>query len=73
LHELVVAGTRYATRAEITSTRQLVQPGKVEPIVGARFRLKHLDEAPRRARELVLPAGELSLSPMSQRAARVWV
>lgn len=49
LEELVVAGTRYATRAEIARTMELVRLGKVEPIVGARFPLERLEDALRRA------------------------
>jgi propanol-preferring alcohol dehydrogenase len=51
LEELVVAGTRYATRAEIARTMELVRLGKVEPIVGARFPLERLEDALRRAHD----------------------
>jgi alcohol dehydrogenase, propanol-preferring len=43
--ELVVAGTRYATRAEIARTMELVRLGKVEPIVGTTLPLEQLNEA----------------------------
>jgi propanol-preferring alcohol dehydrogenase len=49
--ELVVAGTRYATRAEIAQAMELVRLGKVRPIVGARLPLEELNEALRRARD----------------------
>jgi propanol-preferring alcohol dehydrogenase len=45
LEELVVTGTRYATRAEIAQTMELVRLGRVEPIVGARLPLEQLNEA----------------------------
>jgi D-arabinose 1-dehydrogenase-like Zn-dependent alcohol dehydrogenase len=45
LEELVVTGTRYATRAEIAQTMELVRLGRVEPVVGARLPLEQLDEA----------------------------
>lgn len=51
LEELVVAGTRYASRAEISRTMELVRLGKVEPIVGARFPLERLEDALGRARD----------------------
>jgi alcohol dehydrogenase, propanol-preferring len=51
LEELVVAGTRYATRAEIARTMELVRLGKVAPVVGARFPLERLEDALRRARD----------------------
>jgi propanol-preferring alcohol dehydrogenase len=51
LEELVVAGTRYATRAEIARTMELVRQGKVEPIIGARFPLERLEDALRRAHD----------------------
>ncbi|MBO0873774.1 MAG: alcohol dehydrogenase catalytic domain-containing protein [Pseudonocardia sp.] len=50
MDELVVAGTRYATRAEIAATMELVRLGKVIPIVGARYPLGRLEDALRRAR-----------------------
>lgn len=45
LGELVVAGTRYATRAEISQTMDLVRRGRVVPIVGATYPLESLNEA----------------------------
>ncbi|MEU0600362.1 alcohol dehydrogenase catalytic domain-containing protein [Streptomyces sp. NPDC006393] len=51
LEELVVTGTRYATRAEIARTMELVRLGRVEPIVGARFPFERLEDALRRARD----------------------
>jgi propanol-preferring alcohol dehydrogenase len=45
LEELVVAGTRYATRAEINHTMELVRLDRVQPIVGASFPLERLNEA----------------------------
>jgi D-arabinose 1-dehydrogenase-like Zn-dependent alcohol dehydrogenase len=50
LEELVVAGTRYATRTEIAQTMELVRLGKVAPIIGARAPLEDLDEALGRAK-----------------------
>lgn len=47
--KLVVVGTRYATRAEITATMELVRLDEVQPIVGARFPLEHLEDVLRRA------------------------
>lgn len=45
LEELVVTGTRYATRAEISQTMELVQLGKITPIIGARVALEDLNHA----------------------------
>lgn len=45
MDELAVVGTRYATRAEIAQTMELVRLGKVKPIVGATLPLEQLDEA----------------------------
>jgi D-arabinose 1-dehydrogenase-like Zn-dependent alcohol dehydrogenase len=45
LEELVVTGTRYATRAEIDQTMELVRLGRVRPIVGAHMPLEQLNEA----------------------------
>jgi D-arabinose 1-dehydrogenase-like Zn-dependent alcohol dehydrogenase len=42
LDEIVVTGSRYATRAEIARTLDLVAQRRVEPVIGARF---NLDEA----------------------------
>ncbi|GAC1363344.1 MAG: zinc-binding dehydrogenase [Ktedonobacteraceae bacterium] len=43
--EITVMGTRYATRAEIASSLQLVHDGKVKPIIGATFPLAQAEEA----------------------------
>jgi D-arabinose 1-dehydrogenase-like Zn-dependent alcohol dehydrogenase len=54
LDELVVAGTRYATRAEIAQTMELVRLGRVVPVVGATYPLEQLNDALAAARnELV--------------------
>ena len=45
MEELIVAGTRYASRAEIARTMQLVRLGRVTPIVGARLPLEELNDA----------------------------
>jgi D-arabinose 1-dehydrogenase-like Zn-dependent alcohol dehydrogenase len=45
LEELVVAGTRYATRAEIAKTMELVQRGRVVPVIGATYPLEQLNAA----------------------------
>jgi D-arabinose 1-dehydrogenase-like Zn-dependent alcohol dehydrogenase len=45
LDELIVAGTRYATRAEIAQTMELVRLGRVQPIVGATLPLERLNDA----------------------------
>jgi D-arabinose 1-dehydrogenase-like Zn-dependent alcohol dehydrogenase len=45
LDEIVVTGSRYATRAEISRTLQLVAQHRVEPVVGARFDLGDTPEA----------------------------
>jgi D-arabinose 1-dehydrogenase-like Zn-dependent alcohol dehydrogenase len=45
MDERVVTGTRYATRAEIAQTMELVMLGRVEPVVGARLPLEQLNEA----------------------------
>jgi propanol-preferring alcohol dehydrogenase len=45
LEELVVTGTRYATRAEINQTMELVRLGHVQPIVGASMPLEELNDA----------------------------
>jgi alcohol dehydrogenase, propanol-preferring len=45
MDELVVAGTRYATRAEIAQTMELVRLGRVKLIVGATLPLEQLNEA----------------------------
>jgi D-arabinose 1-dehydrogenase-like Zn-dependent alcohol dehydrogenase len=43
--ELTVTGSRYATRAEIAATLDLVALGAVEPVIGASFPLEQLNEA----------------------------
>lgn len=43
--EVVVTGTRYATRAEIAATLDLVAQGRVEPVIGATFPLSELNDA----------------------------
>jgi len=43
--EMVVTGTRYATRAEIAKSLELVRQGRVRPLIGARFRLSQLESA----------------------------
>lgn len=43
--EITVMGTRYATRAEIASSLQLVRDGKVKPIIGASFPLSQAEDA----------------------------
>jgi D-arabinose 1-dehydrogenase-like Zn-dependent alcohol dehydrogenase len=45
LDEIVVTGSRYATRAEIARTLQLVAQRRVEPVIGARFDLDDTSEA----------------------------
>lgn len=45
MDELVVAGTRYATRAEIADTMELVRLGRVQTIVGSTFPLEDINEA----------------------------
>ena len=45
LGELVVTGNRYATRAEIAASLELVRTGRVEPVIGAVFPLVELDSA----------------------------
>jgi NADPH2:quinone reductase len=49
LEELVLTGTRYATRAEINQTMELVRLGHVQPIVGASMPLEQLNDALDRA------------------------
>ncbi len=43
--EVVVTGTRYATRAEIARSLELVRQGRVELVVGATFPLAQLNDA----------------------------
>ena len=45
LDEVVVTGSRYATRSEIALTLDLVAQGRVEAVVGARFHLEDVAEA----------------------------
>jgi propanol-preferring alcohol dehydrogenase len=45
LDEIVVTGSRYATRAEIARTLDLVAQRRVEPVIGARFSLEDTAEA----------------------------
>lgn len=49
--ELVVAGTRYASRAEIARTMELVRLGAVSPVVGAHLPLEQLNDALELARQ----------------------
>lgn len=43
--EITIMGTRYATRAEIARSLELVRDGKVRPIIGASFPLAQAEEA----------------------------
>lgn len=43
--EISLLGTRYATRAEIARSLELVRDGKVKPIIGASFPLERAEEA----------------------------
>jgi alcohol dehydrogenase, propanol-preferring len=43
--EVVVTGSRYATRAEIAQTLELVAQGRVTPVIGARYPLERTAEA----------------------------
>ncbi len=45
LDEVVVTGSRYATRADIAAALDLVAQGRVEPVIGARFPLSQVAEA----------------------------
>jgi D-arabinose 1-dehydrogenase-like Zn-dependent alcohol dehydrogenase len=45
LGELVVTGNRYATRAEIAASLELVRMGRVEPVIGLVLPLVELDRA----------------------------
>lgn len=45
LDEVVVTGTRYASRAEIAQSLDLVAQRRVEPVIGARFGLEDVAEA----------------------------
>jgi propanol-preferring alcohol dehydrogenase len=51
LDEVVLTGSRYATRAEIAATLDLVAQGRVAPVVGARFKLEDTAEAYRAMQE----------------------
>ncbi len=43
--ELSILGTRYATRAEIARSLELVRDGKVKPVIGASFPLEQAEAA----------------------------
>jgi D-arabinose 1-dehydrogenase-like Zn-dependent alcohol dehydrogenase len=43
--EISILGTRYATRAEIARSLELVRDGKVKPVIGASFPLEQTEEA----------------------------
>jgi propanol-preferring alcohol dehydrogenase len=43
--EISIVGTRYATRAEIARSLELVRDGKVRPVIGASFPLERAEEA----------------------------
>jgi len=45
LDEIVVTGSRYASRAEISRTLELVAEGRIEPVIGARYGLEQTAEA----------------------------
>lgn len=45
LGELVITGNRYATRAEIAASLELVRTGRVEPVIGLVLPLVELDSA----------------------------
>ena len=45
LSEVVVTGNRYATRAEIAASLELVRTGRVEPVIGQVFPLLELESA----------------------------
>ena len=45
LDEVVVTGSRYATRADIAAALDLVAQGRVEPVIGARYPLAEVAEA----------------------------
>ena len=45
IDEVIVTGSRYATRAEIALTLDLVAQRRVEPVIGARFALDDAPEA----------------------------
>ena len=43
--EIVLTGNRYATRAEIAASLELVRLGRVAPVVGRTYPLEALEEA----------------------------
>jgi propanol-preferring alcohol dehydrogenase len=43
--ETVVTGSRYATRAEIAASLDLIADGRVRPVIGARYPLERANEA----------------------------
>ena len=43
--EITITGTRYATRAEIAHSLELVRDGSVKPIIGASFSLEQAEDA----------------------------
>lgn len=43
--EITIMGTRYATRAEIAHSLELVRDGQVKPVIGATFALSSAEEA----------------------------
>jgi D-arabinose 1-dehydrogenase-like Zn-dependent alcohol dehydrogenase len=43
--EIVVTGSRYATRAEIKASLELIAAGRIRPVIGARFPLERANEA----------------------------
>ena len=45
LNEIVVTGSRYASRREIGATLELVGSGQVRPVIGARFPLREVAKA----------------------------
>lgn len=45
LGELVITGNRYATRAEIAASLELVRTGRVEPVIGSVLPLAELESA----------------------------
>ncbi len=45
MKEVVVTGTRYASRADIAASLDLVRTGAVECVVGARYPLDRVQEA----------------------------
>jgi D-arabinose 1-dehydrogenase-like Zn-dependent alcohol dehydrogenase len=43
--EITIMGTRYATRAEIAHSLNMVRDGKVTPVIGASFPLAQAEDA----------------------------